>query len=81
MITPELRKQREEVQAQMDIVRKGIDMQMRGAISPAEAKRYWIGHLPNLPIEVVAEALAYSLPTIHKIEHALMKELLSTQAH
>ena len=52
-------------------------MQMSGAISRSEAKRYWLGHLPNLPLEVVAEVLAYHLPTTQYIEHALMKALLS----
>ncbi|BFN28460.1 hypothetical protein [Pseudomonas sp. SCT] len=76
MITPELRKQREEKQSQMDIVRKGIDMQLSGAVSRAEAARYWAGHLASLPVEVVAQALANHLPTTQQIEHALMKELL-----
>lgn len=51
-------------------------MQMAGAISRTEAKRYWLGHLPNLSAEAVAEALAYHLPTTQGIEHALMKNLL-----
>lgn len=76
MITPEQRKQREEEQAHKDIVRKGIEMQMRGGIDRPRAKLYWQTHLPNLPAEIVAEVLAYHLPTTQEIEHALMKELL-----
>lgn len=53
-------------------------MQLNGAISSSEAKRYWLSQLPNLPAETVAEVLAYHLPTIQGIEHALMKKLLST---
>lgn len=77
MITPELRKKREKEDALKEIVRNGINMQMSGAISCSEAKRYWLGHLPNLPLEVVAEVLAFHLPTTQKIEHALMKSLLN----
>jgi hypothetical protein len=77
MITPELRKQREEEDALKEVVRKGISMQMSGAISRSEAKRYWLGHLPKLPLEVVAEVLAFHLPTTQKIEYALMISLLS----
>jgi len=73
MTTPVLKEQ----EALQEIVRKGIDMQLNGAISSAEAKRYWLGHLPNLPAETVAEVLAQHLPTIQGIEHALMKKLLS----
>jgi hypothetical protein len=77
MITPEQRKKIEEEEALKDIVRNGIKMQMSGAISRSEALRYWRGHLANLPIEAVAEVLAFHLPTTQSIEHTLMKELLS----
>ncbi len=53
-------------------------MRMSGQIDKTRAKAYWLAHLPNLPPEVVAEVLAYHLPTIQGIEHALMKKLLST---
>lgn len=78
MITPELRKQREEEEQLKEIVRQGIDMRMSGQIDRHRAKSYWLAHLPNLPPDVVAEVLAYHLPTIQGIEHALMKKLLST---
>ena len=51
-------------------------MQMRGGIDRPRAKLYWQTHLPNLPAEIVAEVLAYHLPTTQEIEHALMKDLL-----
>lgn len=51
-------------------------MRLNGAWSVHESTRYWLGHLPNLPIEIVAEVLAYHLPTTQRIEHALMKDLL-----
>lgn len=57
-------------------MRKGIDLRMSGQIDRERAKRYWLGHLPNLPLEVVADVLATHLPTIQQIEHSLMKELL-----
>lgn len=57
-------------------MRKGIDMRMSGAISTSEAKRYWLGHLPNLTTEVVAEVLADHLQTTEHIQLKLLKELL-----
>lgn len=62
-------------------MRKGIDLRMSGQIDRERAKRYWLGHLPSLPLEVVAEVLAYHLPTTQHIEHALMKDLLSRRSH
>lgn len=79
MITPELRKQREEEEKLKEIVRTGIDMRMSGQIDKARAKVYWQTHLPDVPLEVLAEVLAYHLPTVQGIEHALMKKLLSTK--
>lgn len=57
-------------------MRKGLDMRMRGSISIHEAKRYWLGHLPNLPVEIIAEVLACHLQTTEHIELSLLKELL-----
>lgn len=76
MNTPEDRRKFEEEEALKEIVRKGIDMRMAGAISRAEAKRYWLGHLPNLPTEVVAEVLAYHLQTTEHLQLELLKDLL-----
>lgn len=78
MATQEPKTQRDAKDAHEDVVRNGIDQQLNGAVSPNEAKRYWLAHLEAIPHEILADVLAYHLPTKQSIEHNLMKALLRT---